>query len=167
MASPLEVENELAAEAETLEKLQVTLDTCALEIVKQLAAAGNHLEQATTCAVVLAMNSEMLCEFVDSCRQDSDLHIGAAGVFVVQFEFLGAGGSFAHVLWVKPDTLSGGLVCCFEGREGTTLALFGKDFFTSTIHRVTTPAGPTSQALPAARTATAAAFSGQSISCRS
>jgi hypothetical protein len=37
------------------------------------------------------------------------LDIGTACVFSVEFEFCGAGSSFAHGLFGEPDTLSGGL----------------------------------------------------------
>lgn len=101
----------LAAEAEALKELQIALVGCQLEVIKQLTTAGNHLQKTAACAVVFAVHGQVLGKFVDACRQDSDLHIGAAGVFVVQFEFLGAGSSFAHGLCRKPDTLSGGLLC--------------------------------------------------------
>jgi hypothetical protein len=88
----------LAAEAEALEELHIALVSGQLEVIKQLATTGNHLQKTTTCAVVFAVHIEVLGKFVNACRQDSDLDVGAAGVFVVKFEFLGAGSSFAHGL---------------------------------------------------------------------
>jgi hypothetical protein len=109
VASPLKVGNGLAAETQALQERLVTVTGCSLEVIKQLTAAGNHLQKATAGAVVLAVRGQMHSQFIDAPSQDRDLDIGAAGVFGVEFEFCGAGSSFAHGLFGEPDTLSGGL----------------------------------------------------------
>lgn len=86
----------LAAQAEALQKLQITLIGGQLQVVEQFPAASDHLQKAAARGVVFGMNRKVLRQFIDTCRQDCDLHIGTAGVFFVQFEFLGACGSFAH-----------------------------------------------------------------------
>lgn len=88
--------NLLAAQAQALEELQVALIGRELQVIKKLPAACNHPKKAATCGVVLRMDRQVLRQFVNTGRQDRDLHVGAAGVFFVQFEFFGACGSFAH-----------------------------------------------------------------------
>lgn len=109
MASPLKVRNGLAAETQTLEERLVTVTSGALEVIKQLASAGNHLQKTTAGAVVFAVLGQMVSQFIDTPSQNRDLDIGTACVFSVEFEFCGAGSSFAHGLFGEPDTLSGGL----------------------------------------------------------
>ncbi len=109
MASPLKVGNGLAAETQALEERLVTVTGCALKVIKQLTAAGDHLQKATAGAVVLAVLGQMISQFIDTPSQNRDLDIGTACVFSVEFEFCGAGSSFAHGLFGEPDTLSGGL----------------------------------------------------------
>lgn len=109
MASPLKVGNGLATETQALEERLVAFTGCALEVIQQLAAAGDHLQKATAGAVVLAVLGQMHSQFIDTPSQDCDLDIGTAGVFSVEFEFCGACSSFAHGLFGEPDTLSGGL----------------------------------------------------------
>jgi hypothetical protein len=54
----------------------------------------------------------MASDVIDTFRQDRDLHIGATGVFVVEFETGGDSGDFAHGKgsWEMPDNLSGGVI---------------------------------------------------------
>ena len=109
MASPLKVRNGLAAETQALKERLVTVTGGALQVIKQLTAAGDHLQKATACAVVFAVLGQMVSQFIDAPGQNRDLDISTAGVFSVEFEFCGAGSSFAHGLFGEPDTLSGGL----------------------------------------------------------
>jgi hypothetical protein len=99
----------LAAQAEDLEGLLVAVVRCQLQIIEQLAAAGDHAEEATAGAVILGIGGQMGREMIDALRQNRDLDIGASGVFVVDFEVGGGSGDFAHGVFIGgvPDNLSG------------------------------------------------------------
>ena len=81
--------NSLAAQLQAGEELLVTLHIVGLQIVKQLAAEGDHAEQATASAVIFRIARQVLGQMIDTIRETNDLHIGATGVFFVQFERLG------------------------------------------------------------------------------
>ena len=58
----------------------VSIEVGALEVVKQLAAAGDHTEKATTGVVILGVNLEVVRKVVDAGGEKSNLHFGRAGV---------------------------------------------------------------------------------------
>ena len=99
----------LAAQTEGLDRLRVAIGGRQLEVIKQLAAAGDHAEEATAGAVILGIGGQMGREMIDALRQNRDLDIGASGVFVVDFEVGGGSGDFAHGVFIGgvPDNLSG------------------------------------------------------------
>ena len=78
----------LLAQAELLERALVAVGRGALEILKQLAAAGDQKQEAPAGRVVFDVRFEMLGELVDALSQKRDLHVSAAGVFLVQLERL-------------------------------------------------------------------------------
>ena len=54
-----------------------------VEIIQQAAAAADHLEQPAAGAVVLHVLLQMLSEVVDPLREQSNLNVGAPGIFLV------------------------------------------------------------------------------------
>lgn len=76
----------LLTQTQLIERRLVSRRRGALEVIKQPAAACDHLEQAAARGVILRVGFEMLGEVIDARRQDGDLHVRAAGVFLVQAE---------------------------------------------------------------------------------
>lgn len=124
----------LTAEAEGLDRLLVAINCCQLEIIEQLAAAGDKLQETTAGVVILGIILKVAGDVIDTLRQDGDLDIGAAGVFVVQFETGGGGCDFAHggLIWENAGLLVRRVVSSgnLKGRDDSTKARFGKGFFT-------------------------------------
>ena len=71
---------DLLAEIEGFNQSAVSVEVGALEVVKELAAARNHAEQAAAGVVVLLVDLQVLGELVDAGGQKSDLHFGRSGV---------------------------------------------------------------------------------------
>ena len=76
----------LLAQTQLIERRLVSRRRGALEVIKKPAAACDHLEQAAARGMILRVGLEMLGEVIDARSQDGDLHIRAAGVFLVQAE---------------------------------------------------------------------------------
>ena len=70
----------LLTEIEGFNQGAVSIEVGALEVVKQLAAAGDHTEKATTGVVILGVNLEVVRKVVDAGGEKSNLHFGRAGV---------------------------------------------------------------------------------------
>jgi len=70
----------LLTEIEGFNQGAVSIEVGALEVVKQLAAAGDHTEKATTRVVILGVNLEVVRKVVDAGGEKSNLHFGRAGV---------------------------------------------------------------------------------------
>ena len=79
-------ESGLLAEVELLEKLVVFGQVLALEIIKQLATTGGHLEEAAAAVEVLAMRAQVLGQVIDPGGEQRDLDVAGAGVLLVGFE---------------------------------------------------------------------------------
>ena len=76
----------LLAQIQLIERRLVSRSRGALEIIKQPATACDHLEQAAPGGVILEVRLEMLGEVIDAFGQNGDLHVRAAGIFLVQPE---------------------------------------------------------------------------------
>ena len=61
----------------------ITLDVILGHIVQQTTALTDHLEQAHTGVVVLLVHLQVLGELIDPLGEDSDLHLGGAGIALV------------------------------------------------------------------------------------
>ena len=69
-----------AADAETANQRLVAFHILALDVVKQLAALGDHFEQATARVVVFFVLFEMLNQVIDAAGKQSYLNFGRRGV---------------------------------------------------------------------------------------
>lgn len=76
-------ESGLLAEAELLEKLVVFGQVLALDVIKELAAAAGHLEEAAAAVEILAMRAQVLGQVIDPGGEQRDLNFGRAGVLIV------------------------------------------------------------------------------------
>ena len=76
----------LLAEAELLEDLVVLVEIFALEVIKQLATAGGHLQEAAAGVEVLAVFAEVIGQVIDPGREQRDLDFARTGIGFVRFE---------------------------------------------------------------------------------
>src|SRR5687767_9556852 len=70
----------LAPQAQAGDDVRVTLRRGLLEIVEQLAALIDHLQQSTAGRVIALVRAEMLTETIDAGGQQCDLHFRRAGI---------------------------------------------------------------------------------------
>lgn len=111
-ASPFRIESLLAAQAEAGDDALVALFGSCAKVIEQLATAGNHLQETTTCAVVFRVGGKVLGKVIDTVRETNDLHVSATGVGIVKAEGLGIlEGDLAHCCEVVPAHLADGGCC--------------------------------------------------------
>lgn len=138
--TPLGRKMGLAAKAEALDHFLVAIIGRQLEIIEELATASDHFEEAAAGAVIFGILFQVARNVVDALRQDRDLDIGAAGVFVVDFEAGRCSSGFAHGSFFRGYARQ--LVRRWfqflelKGRDVPTDAWFGKEFFTVFPRRI-------------------------------
>src|SRR5690606_11624593 len=69
------------AQTEPFDQRLVTRRVGSLQVVEQLAAAADHLEQAAARVVVLRVGLEVIGQLDDASGEQRDLDLGRAGVF--------------------------------------------------------------------------------------
>ena len=79
---------ELLAQTQLRNQRTITLDVDALEVLKHIAALTDHQQQTTVGVVILRVGLEVVVQVVDARGQQSDLHLGGAGVALVTGIFL-------------------------------------------------------------------------------
>ena len=70
----------LLAQAERIDELAIRIDVLALEVVKELAAAADHLKQTAAGVMILLVFLEVAGQRVDAGRQKSDLNLRRTGI---------------------------------------------------------------------------------------
>src|SRR5215813_10014166 len=92
--------NKSSANAELLDQILVARFVSVTEIIEQLTALADKLEQPTTGMVVIDVGFEMLGEIVDTLGQDRHLHFrrpGVSGLFGIRLDHFGlAAGGHRH-----------------------------------------------------------------------
>ena len=78
----------LLTQVEGFDQSLVSCEVTSLEVVKELTTAGNHLQKTATAVVVFRVNFEVLCEFVDTSGQKSNLNLRRSGVTLGLSELL-------------------------------------------------------------------------------
>jgi hypothetical protein len=73
----------LAANTEFFDKAQVSVTIVLGDVAQQTAATANHLQQAATSHKVVLVHLEVLGQFLDALRKDSNLGARATGVSFV------------------------------------------------------------------------------------
>src|SRR5664279_2813085 len=76
--------NRLAAEAEAADDLAVALHVVVADVVEEAAAAADELQEPAPGVVVALVHLEVLGQVDDALAQDGDLHLGGAGVRLVE-----------------------------------------------------------------------------------
>ena len=73
----------LFSELEPLDELAVFLEIFPLQVSQKAPPRRDELEEAPARVVVLQVELEVLAQRVDSLREDRDLHLTGAGVFLI------------------------------------------------------------------------------------
>ena len=76
----------LSAEVEFFEDRLVAIVGRPLQVIQQLAPAGNHHKQTAPRSVVLGVGLEMFRELEDALAQNGHLYVGATRIFIVEAE---------------------------------------------------------------------------------
>ena len=76
----LRISSSLLAQIERVDQLAVGVEVRALEVVKELAAARNHAEQAAAAVMILGVDLEVIREVIDAGRKKGHLDLGRASV---------------------------------------------------------------------------------------
>ncbi len=74
--------SQLLAQTQGVDQLAIAFNVGALEVIEQLAAAGNHHQQTAAGMEILLVGLEVLGEAVDTGRQKSNLDCGRSGVAI-------------------------------------------------------------------------------------
>src|SRR5690348_576974 len=74
---------ELFTQTESPDDLLVSRAVGAREVLEQMVALADHLQQPATRGVILLVRAEVLGQLVDARGQDRDLHFRRTGVFIV------------------------------------------------------------------------------------
>ena len=82
----------LAADAELLYKLQVTLAVTLGNVAQQTAALTNHLQQAAAGHVVVLVLLKVLGKLLNSLGKHGDLYAGTTGVSLMDLRAPNSGG---------------------------------------------------------------------------
>ena len=78
-------ENGLLAETQLLQQVVVLGQVLALDVIKRLATAAGHLEEAAAAVEVLAMRAQVLGQVIDPGGEQRDLDVAGASVLLVGF----------------------------------------------------------------------------------
>ena len=81
-------ERVLLTQAQLLEHRLVAIAGGALEIIEELAAAGDEHQKTATGGMILRVRLEVLGKLVDPAGQHRDLHVGTPCVLIVHAERL-------------------------------------------------------------------------------
>src|SRR5699024_9150059 len=74
----------------------VALHILLLQVSQQIAAAADHLQQTAAAVVIVGVLLQVLVQLIDVSGQQSDLHLGGAGVLLVEGD-LGHNFLFVHL----------------------------------------------------------------------
>src|SRR5262249_464729 len=66
----------------------VAINVCVVQVIQQPAPFPYPHQESPAGAVVLAILLQMVGQMIDLLREQSDLHVGRAGVFLVQLKLL-------------------------------------------------------------------------------
>lgn len=75
-----EVNRRLAAQAKLLDQVKISLGVFVGNVLKQTAAAANHLKQATAGCEVVLIDLKVLSQFLDALGQNANLDSCRTGV---------------------------------------------------------------------------------------
>ncbi len=86
---------ELFAQAEAGNQVAITVRVLALQIIQQLAALTDQLEQTATGMVILSVRLEMFSQRADTAGKQCNLHFRGTGVVLTLFVFAKQPGCFS------------------------------------------------------------------------
>ena len=88
----------LATESEALDEPQVLLLRAVFDVIQQLAALGNHGEQAAAGREILLVDVQVVRQVEDPFGEEGHLVRGAAGVTFVELIVFGVDFVVAHII---------------------------------------------------------------------
>ena len=115
----MRISSSLLAQIERVDQLAVGVKIGALQVVKELAAARNHAEQAAAAVMILGVDLEVIREVIDAGRKKGHLDLGRASVAFGALE-LGNDlrlGQFRHGYSCQRDGKTCGHERCDSSRE--------------------------------------------------
>jgi hypothetical protein len=80
--------SQLFAQVQFVDQFLITIGFCFAQIIKQTPALRDHLKEAAAGRVIFPIGLKMLSQMLDPASQKCDLHIRAAGIFVMQLKLL-------------------------------------------------------------------------------
>ena len=89
----------LATQAEVADDLGVALGGVELEVIQQLAALVDHLQEATAGRMVALVGVEVLAETVDPLRQERDLNFRRPSILLAAGELRDDTGFRGVIEW--------------------------------------------------------------------
>jgi len=78
----------LFAQVQFVDQFFITIGFCFAQIIKQTPALRDHLKQAAPRRMIFPVGLKMFSQMLDPAGEKCDLHIRAAGIFLMQLELL-------------------------------------------------------------------------------
>src|SRR5580704_1168308 len=88
-----------AAQPQAFDHLRVLVGCAALQIIEELSALIDHLEQTAARGVIGFVRGEMLAQAVDALGQECNLNFGRSGVLGAALEFSDDAALFFASKW--------------------------------------------------------------------
>ena len=93
------VEQELLAQLELFGDRLVAVKVGILQVVQQTASLTNHHQQPTARPMIFDILLQMLGQVIDPLRQQRNLHVGRAGIALMELEVVDGFRFCLHVLY--------------------------------------------------------------------
>jgi hypothetical protein len=78
----------LFAQVQLVDQSFITIGFCFAQIIQQTSAMRDHLKQAAPRRMIFPVDLEVFGQMLDPVGEKCDLHIRAAGIFLMQLELL-------------------------------------------------------------------------------
>ena len=78
----------LMAQVQLIDQLFIAIGFGFAQIIEQTSALRDHLKQAAPRRMIFPVGLQVFSQMLDPAGEKCDLHIRAAGIFVMQLEFL-------------------------------------------------------------------------------
>jgi hypothetical protein len=78
----------LFAQVQFVDQFFVTIGFCFAQIIEQTPAMRDHLKQAAPRRMIFPIDLKVFSQMLDPAGEKCDLHIRAAGIFLMQLELL-------------------------------------------------------------------------------
>jgi hypothetical protein len=76
------------AQVQFVDQFFITIGFCFAQVIEQTSAMRDHFKQAASRRMIFPVGLKVLSQMLDPAGEKCDLHIRAAGIFLVQLELL-------------------------------------------------------------------------------